>query len=631
MKKLLFPLILSVAAAGLNGCSSQSSESIYDSTISVGEGEDDTIANETAREILAEMSTADKIAQMMMPLVSSYEQENISTLPQEIADLLREYSFGGVIINDKSCQDSSQTAQLAISMQEASKGRADLFVAIDQEGGYVTRLANGTQMPGAMALGAANDTAAAEEAGSLIGEELNALAINVDFAPCLDLNSNPLNPVIGIRSYSDDPEKAAALGASFARGLNDSHVIACFKHFPGHGDTAVDSHTGLPLQSGTYEDLKKYALIPFRKNLAEADMVMTAHICFPDIETERAVSASTGEEIYLPATLSKTIITGILRHDLGFDGIVITDALEMDAIDAHFGPLDAAKRAIDAGCDMLLQPIECQSAQGLQDLRDMIAALTEAVEQGEIAMERIDQSVLRILTVKQKYGLLDVRERYINPETVGSKAHHDKEWDIALQGVTLVKNEGVLPLENPGRILYLCPYTSQLAAVEYALDHLEGNGFDIRKITFAEAESTDQLREAAAGADTVIAVSSLYGAGELDPRTEEGYNGACIDAAIEAAHEKGARVIVISSQLPYDLARFQAADALLAVYSARGIAVYPDFSKETPQFGPNISAGLYQLLAGRIPEGALPVAIPAIGEDYTYTDTILYPSGFSLK
>ena len=326
---------------------------------------------------LSSMSTEDKISQMIMPAFRYYIDEegnwtNVTEITDDIEAALEKHSFGGVILFGQNTPTNEGTTRLTDAMQKANaKGgdRPQLLITIDQEGGDVTRLGQGTVTPGNMALGAANDTALTKEAASIIGSELSAVGVNADFAPDVDVNNNPANPVIGVRSFSDDPQIVAEQGAAFVQALNEAGVISTLKHFPGHGDTDTDSHTGLPLINKRYDEIKQNELIPFRACIdAGTQMIMTAHIQYPQIETNTYQSKQTGEDIYLPATLSKTIITDILRSDMGYSGVVITDAMEMDAISKHFDKYDAAALAIEAGVDIMLMPVGTVTKADFEEL-----------------------------------------------------------------------------------------------------------------------------------------------------------------------------------------------------------------------------------------------------------------------
>ena len=262
-------------------------------------------------EMLREMPLRERITLLLMPALKTWKEGGIRAdcggLSEEQLQLLREYHFGGIILFGENCLSAQQTRAFTDTAQQANReggAVSGLLMATDQEGGYVTRLAKGTSMPGNMALAATGDPENARIAAAVIGEELHALGIHLDLAPSLDVNSNPQNPVIGVRSFSDDPDVASEFGKAFIDGLHESGIGAVVKHFPGHGDTAADSHSGLPVVTKTLQELRDFELRPFAATVEDADAVMTAHISFPNIETETAVSRSDGQKITLPATMS---------------------------------------------------------------------------------------------------------------------------------------------------------------------------------------------------------------------------------------------------------------------------------------------------------------------------------------
>ena len=392
-------------------------------------------------EMLSKMTTKEKIAQMLMPAFRTYDGVNVTNLNEKIENLIANYGFAGVILFAQNNSSTEQTLKLIDAMQKANiknEDRPQLLISVDQEGAGVTRLAEGTQGPGNMALGATGDSQNSYNMGAIIGTELNSIGYNVDFAPVVDVNNNPSNPVIGVRSFSDDANTVAQFGSKFMEGLKDKNIITSLKHFPGHGDTSTDSHTGLPRIEKTYSELKQNELIPFIKCIEDgAEMIMTAHIQYPKIETETYTSIKDGSEIELPATLSKKIITDILRNDLGYNGVVVTDAMEMQAIADNFDKLDSAKLAINAGVDIILIPVATTTAEELEALDEYITNVAELVDNGEILEENVNKAVLRILTLKENNGLLNTYSN-TNLQTkidnakkiVGSKENHDKEWEI---------------------------------------------------------------------------------------------------------------------------------------------------------------------------------------------------------
>ncbi len=599
--------------------------------------------------ILHDMTTEEKVEEMLMPDIRFWSEKNgdkagVTELNTELTDMLKKHKFGGIILFADNIESDQQTAKLTGDLQKAystDNDKQKLFIAVDQEGGRVTRIGTGTQMPGNMALGATGDTECAKEAAKIIGSEIKSLGFNMDFAPVMDVNLNPSNPVIGIRSFSDSPEMTADFGCAFTDGLHEAGVISTLKHFPGHGDTHTDSHTGLPNIDKDLDTIRANELIPFDRCLKNgADMVMTAHIQYPEIETETYTSIKDGEEITLPATLSKAVIDGILRKEMGFDGVVITDAMDMAAVSENFSPMDSARLAINGGVDMMLMPVEMHSSEGTKAMEKYISDLVKTVEKGEISESRINESVLRILRLKEKYGLLSE-----TPETekalTGSKENHAKEWEIAEKCVTLLKNEdGLIPVKKGKSSAVIVPYDSQLNSAKYAVQRSIDEGV-LEKNAVVSVESFEGIPEedresfverTLSGNDVIIAVSALYNSNELDPSLETGWCSKMYDTLIKRAHEEGKKVVVLSAQLPYDAARYGSADAILCCYNARGMSEIPgDITGETPQYGPNIPAAIHAVFGGSDITGRLPVSIPELDSKYAYSDRILYERGAGIS
>lgn len=302
---------------------------------------------------------------------------------ERILQLIRDFALGGVILFSRNIRDPLQTAELVQRLQAEAK--IPLFVGIDQEGGRVCRLTDHfTRFPGNRALGKAGSFELARAFGRATGEELSAIGVNLDFAPVLDVDSNPSNPIIGNRSFGADPGLVGQLGCAVIQGLEEKGVIACGKHFPGHGDTALDSHLALPEVSAPLETLRQRELVPFVRALGcGLATLMTAHVSYRDLDPT------------CPATLSPKIIDHILRKELGFTGVLFSDDLEMRAVDEHFGIEASAVRAINAGVDVLLI---CKDGEKQEK---GLAAVSKAVEKGEIPSQRVDEAVDRVLTLKR--------------------------------------------------------------------------------------------------------------------------------------------------------------------------------------------------------------------------------------
>ncbi|MBQ6907687.1 MAG: beta-hexosaminidase, partial [Clostridia bacterium] len=496
------------------------------------------------------------------------------------------------------------------------------------------RLATGTSMPGNMALGAINDHNTTKEYASVIGSELKALGINVDFAPVVDVNNNPSNPIIGVRSFSSDTKTVSNMAEAFIEGLQNQGIASSLKHFPGHGDTATDSHTGLPMINKTYDDIKACELIPFKAGIDKGvDMVMTAHIVYPQIETTKYISKKTGEEITLPATMSKTILTDILRGDLGYDGIIITDALNMSAIAEHYDKKDVAKYAINAGVDLILMPASLTYENG--EIDAYIDMVEELVRSGEVRESDIDESVYRILRLKQKMGILNENNiKFTNEDlayalkTVGSKEHHDKEFEIAKDAVTLVKGGELLPLDKNGKVLFLNPIVNGENSIEYAIRILKEKGvtgaLSYETVNFKD-DNVSELKKRIDSAETVVILADTVKNSYFNNNDKSGWQGRFIDKAIEEAHKQNKKVILISCMLPYDAARYGDADAVLCVYGDRALAGLPIiYDGETVTFGANIPAAIFKLFSSEKFKATLPVDIYKTDGDYNYTKEVAF-------
>lgn len=563
------------------------------------------------------------------------ERVNVTELNDEIRDCIRKNHFGGTILFAENVKDVEQTLRLVMDMQATNQqgGGIPYFVAIDQEGGNITRLNYATTGVGNMALAATADADNATRMAEIYGTELKALGINMDYAPVLDVNNNPRNPIIGVRSFSDSPKIVAGFGDAYVKGLKSTGTIATLKHFPGHGDTSTDSHTGFPCINKTYEELTAFELIPYEMAIdSGADMIMTAHIQFPEIEKETYASTSTGEQVYLPATMSKVILTDILRGDMGFDGVVITDALEMGAISENFAFEDVICKSINAGADMLMLPRVYDSV-GLDQLKENIDLAIRLVKEGKIDEARIEESVRRILTLKEKYGLLEEKDFSVTQEkidnavnTVGCKTHRDEAWDIAVKALTLVKNDGqAFPIHksegDETLILFADSCASRVGYGELAKQML---GDDKIIVMVNTRENGEECLRAAKKADHVILVNRVYGEACLDPNTGDGFSTAVFDEIIKARHADGKQVIVISSQLPYDAARFMEADAIVLTYCSSIMRTIPPESGEGSAYSPNLAAALISCFGDEEVKGNLPVDIPSLDENYKITDQILF-------
>ncbi|MEO3945425.1 beta-N-acetylhexosaminidase [Gorillibacterium sp. CAU 1737] len=511
------------------------------------------------------------------------------TPTEGILDLIRDEGLGGIIYFRRNIGDPGQTARLSRLLQEKNaEAGADvppLMIAIDQEGGMVSRIDRDiTLTPGAMALGAAGSTRLAYETAKISGRELRLLGINVNFAPCLDVNNNPLNPVIGVRSYGEDPAFVGELGTAAVRGYQEAGVAATVKHFPGHGDTEFDSHYGLPRIAHDTERLRRVELAPFRQAIAEGtDAVMTAHVIFPAFESEP-----------LPATLSRNVVTGLLRGELGYDGVIFSDCLEMHAISRHFGVAEGAVLAIEAGVDVVLV------SHTLEEQRAAIRAVVRAVREGRLSEERIEESVKRILALKERRGM--EQPPSVRVEEVGKRLGLEEDWqtvrEASERSITLVKDTaGNLPLRlheptlvvwaEPREATQVVEVIEQEATLGTALQSYLAKVHEVRLgLDPAEAVVRELLKEAEGYSQVVVATHNPVS------RLPEGQ----VQLVKRLAAQSGIRLVVVSTRNPYDLNEFPAIPTYLAAYENR----------------PQAMESLARVLVGAVPaRGRLPVTIAA--------------------
>lgn len=507
-----------------------------------------TSKNTTYRDVYANWSLKEKAAQLF---VFGFQDKLPST---EFLTMIDNHGLGGVIYFSRNIENARQVHDLSSRLHEAAAkaGRPPLLVSIDQEGGMVARIVDGvTLMPGNMALGATGSRDAAYETARVSGTELRLLGVNLNFAPCLDVNNNPDNPVINVRSFGDRPELVSELGAAAVQGYQSAGVAATVKHFPGHGDTSVDSHHELPVVAHDLKRLEEIELPPFKAAIAAGtDVIMTAHICLPALDASG-----------VPSTLSEPVLTGLLRGELGYDRVIVTDCLEMDAIDRYYGPAEGAVKAIAAGADLVLVSHTFEKQLAALD------AVTKAVEEGRLTEERLNESLERLLALKAKLSggepLLTWEETAPRLATPEHQAAAER-WSEA--SVTLVKNEGgLLPLSAKGRTLVIWP---EIKAISVADEMLSSDGtlgtWLSKKLPNVEERSMtgDGLFDGLEQYDRIIFVSYDASKQPLERQAAE--------QLMKLAPEK---TIAVSIRNPLDINLYPQVQAFLAVYESRPLAL----------------------------------------------------------
>jgi beta-N-acetylhexosaminidase len=484
-----------------------------------------------------------KIGQLM---VCGFKANRAVEASNEILELIRDYHVGGIILFGRNIGTPEEILQLTTRLQLEAKNAGHerpLLICIDQENGVVRRLGEGTTVfPGAMLLGATDHSNFAYEMGVATGTELKALGINWNLAPVVDVNNNADNPVIGVRSFGETPEKVAEFGKAAMKGMQAAGVITALKHFPGHGDTNLDSHLELPTITHPIERLEEVELVPFKECIKEgADTIMSAHVYFPAIEKQPGV----------PATMSKSVITGLLREKLGFQGVVTTDCMEMKAISDTIGTAQGAVEAIKAGVDLIM----ISHLPNLQ--KDAIEAIEKAVEGGEISSKQIDTALERVQILKSRYlswnDISNTMDHVKVPEVVGCEEHQQMAEKAFRHGITIVKNEGILPLSTTStdKVLVLYPTNSYLTEVEDKRYSSNALGTVMKEV---QADAAIELLPTNLTDEQIASISEKALAYEtIIIGTLTVSNSPQHIRLIEKLSELGKKMIVIAMRSPYDM------------------------------------------------------------------------------
>ncbi len=496
------------------------------------------------------LSLREKAAQLVMPWIpGDYWASDAAALTTALQQV--DEGVGGFIVGIG--PSPYDIAEKLNTLQRAA--RVPLLIASDFESGPGARIREAPAFPGNMALGATDRELDAYEVGRVIALEARAVGIQFDFAPVVDVNNNPANPIINVRSFGEDPRRVAALGSAFIRGLREHGMLSAAKHFPGHGDTGTDSHIALPIVTATRQRLDSVELVPFRAAVRQgADAVMTAHL---------AVSGLTGEGSP-PATLSPFVLDTLLRQDLGFQGLVVTDALNMGAIVSRYGASQAAVLALKAGADILLMPADPKGA---------IDAIVDAVTRGEVSEVRLDSSVARVLAAKARVGLFESRLVDINriAAVVGDSADVALDQDISQRSLVLVKDSlGMVPLPasrrrhvlvvSYGNEAYRDVGSTFAAAIRSAADTLR----TLRLWPASGPASFDSVRVEAAAASAVIFLAASQ---PTAWKPDAVVIPAPIAALIDSLAAGGMPVAAVSLGSPYVLAQIPRVPAFLAAWS----------------------------------------------------------------
>jgi beta-N-acetylhexosaminidase len=538
---------------------------------------------------LADLSLREKVAQLVMPWVGGDFTPHDSPEFDRLREWVEEDGVGGLIIS------VGMPHSYAAKINELQRLAVHpLLITSDMENGAGMRMAGiyslphllpqggGTVFPPVMALGATGSDSLAYELGRIMGIEARAVGVHMTFGPVLDVNSNPANPIINTRSFGEDPVLVSRLAGAYIRGARDSGLMTTGKHFPGHGDTFEDSHIALPTISADRVRLDAVELPPFRSAIADGvDAIMTAHITVVGVEGPDA----------RPATLSPYFMTAVLREEMGFDGLLFTDAMTMAGVAQRYGATEPLIMAMEAGADVLLMP---------RDVRTAIQTIVAAVESGRLSEARIDQSVRRLFLAKARAGLVGNRQVQLEQvsEIVGVRPHTTVATTIAERSITLVRDrETSVPLApGVGRVLsitYARP--SDLVAGRAFDSALERGGVRVTSVRVDHRTSEAELLELRSRVDSAdLVVASAYVAPLIDGESTIG-TGARFSALVEEVAASGKPVVAVSFGSPYLLSSFPSVPAYLLAWGGAEIS----------------QRAAARALLGQIPIGGrLPVALP---------------------
>jgi beta-N-acetylhexosaminidase len=561
------------------------------------------------RALISRMTLEEKVGQVFVSRVHGHsatapDQADIDANLRDLgvrtaAELIARYRVGGIVYFAwaHNTRDPHQIAALSNGIQRAALQQPrglPVLISTDQEHGIVCRVGRpATLFPGAMAIGAGGSRADARTLGRLAGRELRAMGIRQDYSPVADVNVDPANPVIGVRSFGADPRAVAALTAAEIHGYRSAGVAATAKHFPGNGDTAVDSHYGFPVITHTRQEWEELDAEPFRAAIAAGvDSVMTTHILVPALD-------ESGD----PATLSRPVLTGLLREHLGYDGVVVTDALDMAGVRTKYGDDRVPVLALKAGADQLLKPPKLEVAWN---------AVLKAVRDGELTEERLEESILRILRLKTRLGLFT--DPYADPDgvgrTVGTRVHLAAADRIAERTTTLLVNEGpLLPLSPRSH-----PRILVVGADPASPSGTTGPPTTVLATALTELGFTaTALSTGTAPTDATVA-QAVTAAGEADAVVVATYNVTAANpqkTLVERLLATGRPVVAVAIRNPYDVAQLPTVRACLASYSWTDVEL---------RAAARVIAGVVE------PRGTLPVPVQRADDPAR----VLYPIGHGL-
>jgi beta-N-acetylhexosaminidase len=544
-------------------------------------------AERWVEQTLRSLSLEEKLGQLVMVHYYGGFTHAASESYRELLQRIESQHIGGIVVATRAGALGTELSQVyptaVLTNQMQRRAKIPLLVAADFERGTAMRIAEGTSFPFAMAVAAGGDPQDAYEVARITAIEARAVGVHWNFAPVADVNSNPQNPIINTRSFGEDPRRVAEYVAAFIRGSEENGVLATAKHFPGHGDTSEDSHIGLPVIRGDRARLERVELVPFRAAIAAGvSTIMTGHLAVPALEPDPE----------LPATMSRRILSELLRGELGFRGLIVTDALTMGGVTARYAPGDVAVRALEAGADLLLVPPVPDAA---------LLGLRRAVEQGRLSQKRIDESVRRILVAKARLGLHRQREVDVDAlnQIFGRAEFRARAQEIADRGITLLRDRtGLLPLDatQPLRVLLVAvagdpdplPASVLEQELRWRVERLQVVRTDTRWVPVGNIKLPPSDSYDVAIAALFVRLADRKGHVSLPPEQI---------AFVNELLSTGKPIVVAAFGSPYVVERFPNAGTWVAAFSTHGVA----------------QAAVARALFGQVAvAGKFPVTVPGV-------------------
>ena len=557
------------------------------------------------------MSTEEKIEQMIVTGAPNWtdkpqneatnaDYQKTTKLSKEQREAFVKHQYGGVFMMPSNLEDVEQTVRLNWDLE--STGGIPMFLMVEHEGGAVSGIPYGTQMPGNMAMGAIAHPSTTTDMADLLAKEMHALGFNINLAPELDIASDIENGEIDTRSFSDDPKIESEQGEAYIYGMQNENVAPAVGFYPGIQHSRIDQKTGLSISDRTINDMSHSELIPFRQAVeAKSQIIVAAHAAYPQIERGTYISKKTGEPIPLSAMMSSELLENQLRGHMGYEGLIAAPVTS-DGIYENYDRYDVAKLSINAGCNILFAPFLLTSRESIADAETYVSTLAGMVDRGEINKKKVDESVMRILWLKKTIKLESAYETPVDEaveyakKNVASERNMQDEWDITCQAMTLLKNNDTLPLGRveDEKIAILYQHDDQdiqCRATESKLQDYNtfANGVSLTYLNYEKA-SEEQLKQTLKDTGNVIVLSDTEIYRDFQSYDEANYYNlkakteahvSRVQNLIKTAHNSGTKVTVIVTSLPYEAAYYiNDADAVICSYNSTGVVMERDEKKK---------------------------------------------------